>query len=487
MRLVPKPRVRDVNDAPVRPDGEYVLYWMIAARRASLNFALDRSLEWCRELGKPLIVLEALRVGYPHASDRLHRFVLDGMRDNEGSLGRPGILYHPYVEPKAGAGKGLLAALAERAAVVVTDDSPSFFLPRMVEAAGRKLGTRLEAVDGNGLLPLSVTGRVFPTAYVFRQFLHKHLGPRLEETPKSRPFAGLDLAPAHSLPPEVTERWPRAAAELLRGTGSGPAALPVDHSVAPCGVPGGTVAAREALRRFLDRGLPRYAEDRNKPEEEVTSGLSPYLHFGHISAHEVFLAVADAEGWTPDNLNPGAGGKRAGYWGMGESAEGFLDQLVTWRELGYHTAAKLPDHDRYDSLPPWALETLADHEADPREHLYSLEEFEEARAHDPLWNAAQNQLRRDGVIHNYLRMLWGKKILEWTASPREALDVMLHLNDKYALDGRDPNSVSGIFWCLGRYDRPWGPERLIFGKVRYMTSENTARKVRVRDYVERYS
>jgi deoxyribodipyrimidine photo-lyase len=164
-----------------------------------------------------------------------------------------------------------------------------------------------------------------------------------------------------------------------------------------------------------------------------------------------------------------------------------VDQFVTWREVGFHTAAKLPEYDKYDTLPGWAQTTLAEHENDPREHLYDLEEFETARTHDDLWNAAQNQLRREGLIHNYLRMLWGKKILEWTPSPREALRIMLHLTDRWALDGRDPNSVSGIFWCLGRYDRAWGPERPVFGKVRFMSSANTARKVRVRDYVKHYS
>ena len=145
------------------------------------------------------------------------------------------------------------------------------------------------------------------------------------------------------------------------------------------------------------------------------------------------------------------------------------------------------DYDKYESLPDWARKTLADHVDDPREHTYSLEQFASAETHDELWNAAQRQLVREGVIHNYLRMLWGKKILEWTWTPHEAADVMIELNNRYALDGRDPNSYSGIYWCLGRYDRPWGPERPIFGKIRYMTSKNTARKVRVAEYLKRYS
>ena len=145
------------------------------------------------------------------------------------------------------------------------------------------------------------------------------------------------------------------------------------------------------------------------------------------------------------------------------------------------------DYDQYVSLPQWARETLRGHETDERQYRYSLEEFEEGLTHDPLWNAAQMQLLREGTIHSYLRMLWGKKILQWSDTPKKALKIMIELNNKYALDGRDPNSYSGIFWVLGRYDRPWGPERPVFGKIRYMSSKNTARKVNVKDYMERYS
>jgi deoxyribodipyrimidine photo-lyase len=172
---------------------------------------------------------------------------------------------------------------------------------------------------------------------------------------------------------------------------------------------------------------------------------------------------------------------------MCESAEAFLDQLVTWRELGFNCCAFRDDYDHFESLPAWALATLARHAGDPRPHLYALEEFAACGTHDPLWNAAQMQLVREGRLHNYLRMLWGKKILEWSGTPQEAASVMIELNNRYALDGRDPNSYSGIFWCLGRYDRPWGPERPIFGTVRYMSSANTARKVRVKDFIRWYA
>jgi deoxyribodipyrimidine photo-lyase len=239
------------------------------------------------------------------------------------------------------------------------------------------------------------------------------------------------------------------------------------------------------LRRFLERGLPEYADGRNRVEGSAASGLSPYLHWGFISPHEVFEEVASHEGWEAERHTPPTDGRR-GWWGMSAGADAFLDELVTWRELTHNTAFLLPDHDRFESLPDWARTTLEQHAADPRPSRYTLEELEAGRTHDPLWNAAQGELRRDGTIHNYLRMLWGKCIIGWTADPREALVFMDHLNDRWALDGRDANSRGGIFWCLGRYDRPWGPERPVFGTVRYMSSANTARKLNVRAYVERY-
>jgi len=193
-----------------------------------------------------------------------------------------------------------------------------------------------------------------------------------------------------------------------------------------------------------------------------------------------------ADQWKPSQIAEKATGSSSGWWGASPEVESFLDELITWREVGFNMCARRSDYDQYESLPEWAQKTLAEHEKDRREYLYDLEQFEQAQTHDELWNAAQRQLLREGRIHNYLRMLWGKKILEWSNRPQDALEVMIQLNNKYALDGRDPNSYSGIFWCLGRYDRAWGPERPIFGKVRYMSSENTARKVRVKGYLEQY-
>jgi deoxyribodipyrimidine photo-lyase len=478
-------RTTALVDAPPNPDGAFVLYWMIAQRRVAWNFGLERAAAWARELGKPLLVFEPLRVGYRWASDRLHRFVIDGMADNAARLAARQVAYFPYVEPSAGAGRGLLSTLAGRAAVVVTDDYPAFMLPRMVAAGARQVPVRFEQVDGNGLLPIHLAEQTFTSAYAFRRFLQRTLPAHIGNRPSADPLLNLPQVKGPVAPADVLLRWPPADAGVLAGA-SGLAALPIDHTVSPTGIRGGAAAADAALAQFLSSGLPSYADARNGLERDVTSRLSPYLHFGHLSAHAVVHAVLRREGWLGD-VSRRASGAREGWWGVGPAAEAFLDQIVTWRELGFNMCATRPlEYDQYASLPAWARTTLALHRDDEREHVYSLEEFERGRTHDPLWNAAQGQLVEEGRIHNYLRMLWGKKILEWTASAEEALAVMIELNNKYALDGRDPNSYSGIFWTLGRYDRPWF-ERPVFGTVRYMSSANTARKMRVEPYVARYA
>jgi deoxyribodipyrimidine photo-lyase len=252
------------------------------------------------------------------------------------------------------------------------------------------------------------------------------------------------------------------------------------------GIVGGEAAARAHLQRFIANRFSRYHEDRSPPDLDGQSGLSPWLHQGHLSVHEVVDAVFVREAFSPERLAPKPTGSREGFWGLSASAEGFLDELLTWRELGFNMTSRRADYDQWSSLPTWAQETLIDHLGDERKHVYDLEQLATSQTHDPLWNAAQRQLVHDGVIHNYLRMLWGKKVLEWSKDPREALTHLIELNNRYAIDGRDPNSYSGIFWVFGRYDRPWGPIRPIFGTIRYMTSDNTMKKHACKKYLQRW-
>lgn len=487
MPSVPEIRIDPCNDLPVNPKGNYVLYWMIAFRRTRWNFSLQRAVEWCKELNKPLIVFEPLRIGYPWASDRFHRFILDGMAANSDALKKSSVTYYPYVEPDPDADKGLLAALAGNACVAVTDDFPAFFIPSMIRAVSRSLPVRLEKVDSNGLLPMRASDSVFTAAQFFRRLLQKELPAHLASMPEQAPLRSKSLQAPVPVPKAILKQWPPVSPDLLGGDPKGLSALSIEHRVSPVERHGGSKEGAKTLKGFLENRLSLYPENRNHPDEDATSGLSPYLHFGHISVHEVFRRLAEKEDWAPEHLPKKVTGGRAGWWRMSEGAEAFLDELITWREIGFNMCSLRDGYDRYDSLPGWALKTLNRHSKDRRHYLYSLDEFEKAGTHDALWNAAQSQLVREGRIHNYLRMVWGKKILEWTPSPQEALAIMIELNNKYALDGRDPNSYSGIMWCLGRYDRAWGPERPIFGKVRYMSSENTARKLRLGEYLERFA
>lgn len=486
-RSVPAIRIRALNRAGIRGDGEFVLYWMTANRRLTDNFALQRAAEWAESLRKPLVVLEALRSGYAWASDRLHRFVLQGMVANQRAAQGLSLTYYPYVETRAEAGKGLVETLSQQACVVVADDFPCFFLPRMLAALARRISVACEAVDSNGILPMRAATGIYPTAYAFRRFLQRELPHHLEEFPAREPLRERPIPRMAELPAAVVQRWPPAGPRLLAASREALRELPIDHRVFPASFDGGAEVAEAKLARFVELRLPEYLEKRSEPEADAASGLSPYLHFGHISVHAVFRAIASREGWSAQGARGKANGQREGWWGMRPEAEGFLDELITWRELGYNLCWQREDYDQYDSLPDWARKSLADHAGDPRLPSYDLATMEGARTHDRLWNAAQTQLVREGRMHNYLRMLWGKKILEWSPSPQDALDVLIHLNNKYAVDGRNPNSYSGIFWCLGRYDRPWGPERPIFGKIRYMSSDNTARKFSVTRYLDRYS
>jgi deoxyribodipyrimidine photo-lyase len=409
------------------------------------------------------------------------------MAENACWLEDTDVLYYPYVESRPNAGKGLLAALASRACVVVTDDFPCFFLPRMVASAARQIPVLLEAVDSNGMLPMRQEEKAYPTAYEFRRFLQKELPQHLMEFPKANALLNAKLPKAKALPREIAKRWPKASAGLLNSGERVLAGIPLNHEVSPAETRGGSIAAQTLLRTFLQKKLPIYVHARNEPAQQVTSELSPYLHFGHISVHQIFSELTINEGWSASHLALRPTGSRSGWWGAGQDTETFLDQVITWRELGFNCCQMRKDYNQFESLPAWALKTLRLHARDERSYVYTLDKFERAKTHDPLWNAAQTQLLQEGRIHNYLRMLWGKKIIEWSRTPEIALEIMVELNNKYALDGRDPNSYSGIFWCLGRYDRPWGPERPVFGTVRYMSSENTARKFNVRSYIQKYS
>ncbi|QDU22815.1 cryptochrome/DNA photolyase family protein [Urbifossiella limnaea] len=485
-------RVRAANSRPANPAGRYVLLWLQTTRRLHSSHALDYALHLCRHYKKPLVVYEGLKLGYPWANARNHTFMLEGTRDTAADAARLGVAHWPFVETPDQPGRGLVVRLATDSCAVVTDDSPCFVVPAHNRAVAAKSPVAVYLVDGNGVAPLKLLGDKPVSAAA-------HLRPRIHaqfpEAWANRAAAEPDVpkvAKSQLAPPFEPWRVPKDMAAFVRQ-------LPIDQTVPPVpGVVGGTVAGRAVLAEFVAKKLPRYAEGRNQPDDPArgaASRLSPYLRFGHVAIEDVIDAVFGTLGdWSPAEINPTAKGKRDDFYSRDASVNGFLDEAITWRDVGRqfffagagtvvpHSADSTPPFP--DVLPAWAQETLRKHAGDRREHLYTPEQFEAADTHDPLWNAAQTELVRTGRMHNYLRMLWGKKVLEWSETPAEAYRVLEHLNNKYALDGRDPNSYTGILWCFGLFDRPWPPERPVFGNVRYMSSENTARKFKLAGYHE---
>ena len=477
-------RVRRVNRHALDSNGRFVLYWMDANRRVGRNFALQRAVELANELGKPLVVVEALYLSNRWDSVRFHRFVLDGMVINYAQCAALGVRFIPLVEQRPGEAGEALRCLAKQAVCVVVDEYPCGDINARHQKWAGEISVRVESVDSNGLMPLKSVPKAFLTAYSFRCFLHKNLLKHLNAFPMEWPLDTLQVRDWHIELPNLGPVVPT----LNALAGPYEKQLPIRQDVKEVGLVGGYSAARDRVERFVLRQLSAYTRLRREASVEGTSGLSGYLHFGHIGVHDVVCMLLAKAGWTLDQMGTVRTGSRSGWWGLSDAEEAYLDQIITWRELGFAMCHHRPeDHDQYSSLPEWAKETLASHRVDERPVLYSMDELERGDTHDELWNAAQTQLREHGWMHNYLRMLWGKRIVEWSPTPETALKRMVELNNRYALDGQDPNSYSGIFWVLGRFDRPWGPERPIFGKIRYMSTDRTYKKMDAAAYIRRYA
>ena len=459
---VPPERIRRLNEQPERSGADYVLYWIQAYHRAEQNWALTAAVEAANRLSLPLVVYHGLGCTYPHANDRIHRFILEGVVDLAERFARRGIRYHFYLRRRTADPNDLFYRLARRAALVVTDDFPAFFLPAQTTRVAGKLDVAMWAVDSNGVVPLAAIPGEQYGAYTLRPKIRRVLSEHLRTIPELSPKRD-SLALVLDVP---ESRITRATVE---GDISG---SDIDHTVRPSLVyRGGYREARRRLEEFVAGPLHSYGTARNQPGGETTSRLSPYLHFGQISSQEVALAVRDAT-HAPR-----------------EHRDAYLEELIVRRELGYNFCRFNSNHRSLAALPAWAQATLAAHAGDPRPYLYSPDEFEAARTHDDLWNAVQAELLTTGMMFGYYRMYWGKKIIEWSPTVETAQQTMIFLHEKYALDGRNANTYSNILWCFGKHDRPWG-ERPVFGKVRYMSRAGMETKTDVpgyRDRVNRWS
>ncbi len=424
-------------------------------RRAHSNHALDYAIELANERHLPVLFYEGLTCSYKQANDRLHTFILEGVPDTAQALRERQVGYAFYLRRRKSDPNNLVYELAKKAAVVVTDDYPAFIAADHNARVPDRMDVAYFAVDSSCIVPMNCFSRHEYAAYTMRPKITRMLPDHFHAAPERKPDVAWKLKkPAFHV--EVTRN---EIPSLV-------ASCEIDHTVpASLAFRGGSVAADERLQSFLRDHLKVYAKTRNEPSAHATSNLSPYLHFGHISSLQVALAARDYA--KQHHL----------------IATEFLEELIVRRELAFNFARFAVRVDGFDDLPDWARKTLAKHAPDRRDPVYTAEQMERAQTYDPLWNATQKELLLRGKIHGYYRMYWGKKIIEWSATYQEALDLMLHLHDRYALDGRDPNTYTNVLWCFGLHDRPWF-ERPIFGVLRYMSFDGMKRKTNIHAYIE---
>ena len=431
-----------------RPDGTTVVYWMQRAQRAIDNPALDAAVEAANALHKPVVAFLAPIPFYPHANLRHYRFLNEGIPDIAADLAKRniGFVLRRYPDHS-------LAKFCEevRPALVVGDENPLREPEGWRTKAAKKLNAPFWTVDADVIVPSKLLENAHYAAHTIRPRLLPLLKQHLIAS--TNPHAHVSWKKPEDVfsldqSCRITEGWN------------------IDRSVLPVSQwRGGSTAAARLLREFLQHKLNGYRTQRNKPEVDHTSRLSPYLHFGNISPITVALAVQNAD--APD-----------------ADKQAFLNQIITWRELSVNLVRFNPDYDSFECAEPWAHRTLAKHKKDHRPILYTESQLENAETHDQLWNAAQMQMVNTGWMHNYVRMYWAKKILEWSPTPAEAYHIAVRLNDKYELDGRDPNGYAGVAWAIvGKFDRAWF-ERPIFGQIRYMSGESTGRKFDSKKYIQ---
>ncbi len=441
-------RVQELNDAEVAEDGSYVLYWMQQSQRAELNHALEYAVHRANELSQPLLVAFGLMDDYPEANRRHYHFMLQGLADVEAALTKRHI---PFVV-RRGNPPDVALRLAGDASLLVCDRGYLRNQREWREQVAQEAPCAVVQVESDVVVPVElVSDRQEHAARTIRPKITKHLDrflvplarTTLKDTSKPSKTTGEDLSDVDALLDSLH--------------------LDDEVPVVPL-FTGGTSAGVKVLREFLKDRFDVYAEHRNQPQTDDVSHMSKYLHFGQLSVVHIALEA---------QKQPAS-----------ENRDDFLEELIIRRELPMNFVYYQPRYDSYSSLPDFAKKTLSEHEDDPREHRYTRAELEDAETHDEYWNAAMREMRATGYMHNYMRMYWGKKILEWSGTPQHAYATALHLNNKYFIDGRDANSFANVAWVFGQHDRGW-TERDVFGKVRYMNAAGLERKADPKAYVEK--
>ena len=454
-RLANQTRVVVRRGGALRAEAKCVVYWMQRAVRIADNPALDVAIEAGNLLGLPVVVFFSVIPNYPNANLRHYRFLQQGLRDVAEDAAERGVGFVVRRHPN----NSLEVFLEETgAALLIGDENPCREPERWRKVLAKRLKIPYWTVDADVVVPSRVFDRSFVLLHHFRPHLKRELPKYLVAPKKIKPmhrWKPKSALPAFDLSRDITEGFTK-----------------LDRSVGPVDTfTGGTHAALKRLKQFVNLELKDYEETRNHPEAQGTSRLSPYLHFGNIGPLTIALAVEKAVQ---------AGNAPA------SAAEKYLDELIGWRELAVLFVRHEPNYDNWECAAPWARKTLVEHAGDARPYRYSLEQLERGETDDDLWNAAQRQMVDTGWMHNYMRMYWGKKILEWAPDPARAFEWAVLLNDKYELDGRDPNGYAGIAWAIvGRHDRPWF-DRPVFGLVRTMTGASTARKFDAASYIRQH-
>ena len=450
-RLAARPRVLVRRGGAPRKDGACVVYWMQRAMRVVDNPALDVAIEAGNLLDLPVVVYFQVIPNYPNANLRHYRFLQQGLRDASEDASARGVGFVVRRPPAT-----LEEFLEEvQAALVIGDEDPRREPERWRAVLAKRLRLPYWSVDADVVVPSRLFGRSFVLLHHFRPHLKAEL-PKYLVAPSR-------IEPLFAWKPSKAPRSISLAEDITAGF------TKLDRSVGPVdSFTGGTHSALRRLKEFVNLELKDYEQTRNHPETRGTSRLSPYLHFGNIGPLTIALAVmrAVAEG----KASAAAGDK-------------YLEQLIGWRELAVLFVHHEPNYDNWECAAPWACKSLIEHAGDARPHRYTLQQLERGETGDELWNAAQQEMVVTGWMHNYMRMYWAKKILEWAPDPATAFDWAVLLNDRYQLDGRDPNGYAGIAWAIvGKLDRPWF-NRPVFGLVRPMTGTSISRKFDARAYI----
>ena len=465
-------RVSELNDAPVR-DGRYVLYWMQSSQRATCNHALEWAVRLANERRLPVVTAFGLTPDYPESSARHYTFMLEGLKAAAAALRGRGVTFVLRV----GDPPGVALDLGREAAAIVCDRGYLARLRRWRSEVARTAGCHVVEVESDLVVPVeAASSKAEYAARTIRPRIHRRLGDFL--VPLEEPLVGV-----RSLDPAPRGESVDDTEALLARLAPRPDPASVSRFLA-----GGYPEARRRLDRFLTERLEQYEISRNEPGLDVGSGLSPYLHFGQISSLAIAIEAGASdfvrgmeEGRGEMRQTPGSVGMRTGGGARASARDAFLEELLVRRGLSHNYVWFTPGYETYDTLPDWARRSLASHADDPRPNLYTGEQLMRAQTHDEHWNHAMRELLVTGFMHNYMRMYWGKKVLEWTATPREAYERLLWINNHLFVDGRDPNSYANVGWVFGLHDRPW-TERPIFGTIRYMNASGLKRKFNMELY-----